>query len=165
LLDAESIWQIVRIAVPFLSGMLGAFLSAWFASRRFYSEKWWDRKYSAYSSILDALHGVQNSYQSSYDAYIEHRELSDEFEETSWKKSRAGFEELSRQRFIGDLVISQEAVNTLNTLDLELDKAAPDFFNHLYEGLGALEAATTKIRSIARSELKPASGTKPYEEK
>jgi len=53
------------LVVPIVTGVVVGFLSAWggavFALRRFKTEKWWERKADAYTTIVVALHHLKRS--------------------------------------------------------------------------------------------------------
>jgi hypothetical protein len=43
----------------------------WLSLRRFYREKWWERKIAAYTAIMESLHHMKRDLDVSYDAAIE----------------------------------------------------------------------------------------------
>jgi hypothetical protein len=49
---------LIPSAIGFITTVCAAFLSARWAVRRAYAERWWDRKEQAYSEIIDALHDL-----------------------------------------------------------------------------------------------------------
>lgn len=43
------------LIVPILTGVAAAWFTARFALNRFYHEKWWEKKHTAYSQLIDDL--------------------------------------------------------------------------------------------------------------
>ena len=52
--------QIGNLVVGLVIAVVSARVTVHFALKRFYSEKWWERKAEAYSSIIEALHHIRN---------------------------------------------------------------------------------------------------------
>src|SRR6202030_2554591 len=51
-----------NVLPPPLSAFAAAGLTAWFSGRRFYRERWWEKKHDAYSTILNSLHFIWRGF-------------------------------------------------------------------------------------------------------
>jgi hypothetical protein len=132
-----------------------------YALKRFYFEKWWERKAEAYSSILEALHHLKN--------HADHELASDKVVEPSLRpklekvleelkeKMTDGIAEIRKRADIGAFVISEEAVSALHALLNELGeavkspKSSNEYFNLV---LSAVNRCLDSMRYIAKNDLK-----------
>jgi len=60
-----------QLIIGLVSGAFGAWVATLFALRRFYSEKWWEKRAAAFIELTDAVYHLKNSF--SY--YCELREV------------------------------------------------------------------------------------------
>jgi hypothetical protein len=57
-------WALVgQFVTALIIGILGAWLGAAFALRRFQKERWWERKEAAYEAVVGALYSLRTSSQ------------------------------------------------------------------------------------------------------
>ena len=49
-----------QVVSAIVIAVISARVTVHFALKRFYSEKWWERKTEAYTAIIEALHHVRN---------------------------------------------------------------------------------------------------------
>lgn len=52
----------LSLVVPIITGVAAAGFTAYLALRRFYKEKWWEKKHSAYNQLIDDLIEVKSFY-------------------------------------------------------------------------------------------------------
>lgn len=52
----------LSLVVPIITGVVAAGFTAYFTLRRFYKEKWWEKKHSAYNQLIDDLLEVKSFY-------------------------------------------------------------------------------------------------------
>ncbi|TKJ38316.1 MAG: hypothetical protein CEE38_06040 [Planctomycetes bacterium B3_Pla] len=111
---------LILSAVGFITTVCAAFLSARWAVRRAYQERWWDRKEQAYREIIDALHDLLR-----YSSFEADRELSREQGREQWdhpKRKEFGalyaeaYWKVQRMTDIGPFVISENAAQILQKL-------------------------------------------------
>jgi ABC-type arginine transport system permease subunit len=58
-------WPTVQVAV--FSQIVVALITVRLALGRFRQERWWERKYEAYSEMLTSLHQLRRSYEDDID--------------------------------------------------------------------------------------------------
>lgn len=133
-----------------------AVLTVHLALRRFYTEKWWERKSAAYTEIVEALHHVRNHADTNL-AFLKHgRELPEEGEKELTEKLEGAMAELRKQLDIGNLVLSEEAVAAMNKLMTELEASTntDQWHEHLALKLIAVDRCLADMRHIARKDLR-----------
>ncbi|CAM6272050.1 hypothetical protein [Citrobacter portucalensis] len=54
----------LSLVVPVATGVVAAWFTARFALGRFYHEKWWDKKHSAYNELIDNLYELRDFFRS-----------------------------------------------------------------------------------------------------
>jgi hypothetical protein len=54
-MEARAMIEILKSLIGATGGAAAIVLTAWFALRRFRSEKWWERKAETYAAIFDAM--------------------------------------------------------------------------------------------------------------
>jgi hypothetical protein len=50
--------EIVKFALQVAIAITSAFLAAWLAARRFRNDRWWEKKATAYSDLVESLHNT-----------------------------------------------------------------------------------------------------------
>ncbi len=149
------------ILVKLLPGIIIAVLTAWltvrFSLKRFYAEKWWERKYNKYESLLNSLYDVRD-YAIEYerDEMDQNYEVSKEKELEMVKKSRNAIEALNKELVIGEFLLSNNAIIHLKKLRESLDSADSEcsWGHHLLLIRKAIEGAIPSIIDCAKIELK-----------
>jgi hypothetical protein len=139
-----------------ITAPLAAWLAAHFALRRFYSEKVWERKTAAYSSIIGALHDMQRWFDANLRACgSAQRELPDDAEE----KLSAAYDEadarLARQLDTERWLLPSKCSERLAQMRRDLAKdTEDDWIAHLVNGGRAINSALEDIITLARDDLK-----------
>ena len=129
--------NITTLLSSLVSGVVIAVISAritvHFALKRFYSEKWWERKMEAYTSIIEALHHVRNHADTNLEFSMRGRDLPGEGDKMLTEKLQAAMEELRKRIDVGSFVIAEDAVFALGTLMKGLDRSTNtnDWIEHL----------------------------------
>lgn len=142
-----------------ITGIVVAVISARvtvkYALRRFYSEKWWERKMDAYTSIIEALHHVRNYADTNLQFSQRGKCVPEEGEKELTEKLQNAMGELRKQWDIGNFIISDEAVAALNTLmrGLENSTKTGTWITHLILKLDAVDKCLSSMRTIARMDL------------
>jgi len=139
-----------------VTAILASYLAAKWSLRKFYSEKWWQRKEKAYTEIIDALYdliqycairkedyGGGTGYSGDKD-----KEFAERYSQAFWKIKKA--------TDIGAFVVSSKAANILKELrdkpKLEWDKNPSwDIYHQDYE---YYKDALNKIVQVAKKDLK-----------
>jgi hypothetical protein len=139
-----------------ITAPLAAWLAAHFALRRFYSEKVWERKTAAYSSIIETLHDMRRWFDEHGRAYGKAHEISDD----ELRKLSADYREaedrlarqLDRERWLLPSIHSERIAQMRRDLD-EADTER-DWIGHLGTGWRAINSALDDMITLARDDLK-----------
>ncbi len=151
-IESQIFLQVVLTAVAAVGA---SFFTARFALRRFYSEKWWEKKYEGYSSILESLHYIARDFYEGEDAAESGRKIPDGRKDELSAKFREAEDDLAKRIDVGQFVISEAAVAVLATFQKELGsgRRANDFPEYIERGGKATNKALRQMRAIAKSDL------------
>lgn len=133
----------------------GAFLAAYIATRRFRSEKWWERKANAYSELVEALHHMK-WYPSEYlDAAIESRQIAKEDTDEYWKKYKEARRNVWRIADASSFLVSPKVHEAVIEMEKKLGQArnAESGFDHADQEYAAIQKCLEEIKVLARKEL------------
>ena len=90
---------ILKTLIPSaITAILAAVITVWLAFKRTTQEKWWEKKYEAYASLLEALHHLKNYAAEHYEAQFTHDQFSDEKKKElsdDWKRFSREINKLS----------------------------------------------------------------------
>ncbi len=152
----ESLQELsLQILVAAITAIIASILTSWFALRRFYSEKWWDKKAEGYGAILESLHYIRRDFDEEMTALMRNREVPDDRKEELRVQYRAAKDELAKRIDIGQFVISEAAVAVLTTFQKELgpEKRADNWPEYIDGALAATNKALQQMRAIAKCDL------------
>ncbi len=111
----ELINQIVLALVPgIIIAALTSYITVRLSLKRYYSERWWERKAEAYSTIIKSFYQMKAYPMRMMRASEKSKEISRERYDELKLHAQKGFEEITRAIAIGTFIISDEAVNSLN---------------------------------------------------
>lgn len=141
--------------VGLVIAVVSARVTVHFALRRFHSEKWWERKADAYSSIIEALHHIRNYADHHMEFEMRGTEMPEDGKRELSKELRRALAELRKRADVGTFVISKEAVAALRTLGNEMDASmnTTSWLEHLDVQLAAVNKCLEAMRSIATKDL------------
>ena len=153
---ANIITGAANIITGIVIAVVSAVITVKLSLKRFYSEKWWEKKSNSYASIIEAMHYMKKECVEHLSAAQESRVLSDDEEKKLEANSKKSADEISKAIDVGSFVICDEAVNLLSELDKNLHKAREetDWWAYLGVQQDALEETLPKLRQIARKDLK-----------
>ncbi len=151
-IESQIIFQFVLTAATAVGA---SFFTARFALRRFYSEKWWEKKYEGYSSILESLHYIKRFFDEEIHASMNGRNIPDDRQVELREKHREAQDELAKRMAIGQFVISDAAVAVLASFQKELATATntQDWLDLIEGGLAVTNKALQQMRDIAKRDL------------
>lgn len=133
------------------SALLAALLAARWTKSRFYIERTWDRKATAYSTVFEGLHAMATWTGEVLDAEMEGRTLANEDE---LRDAYYSAKKNIRREIASATWLLPEAVDeVINELWSELRKRRDSWFEDLDESWGAIATAQTKLRAIAIADL------------
>lgn len=150
------------VLVSFAGSIVAAVVSAWITARlslrKFYSEKQWERKFAAYSNIIEAMHHIREHADTNVAFEGKALQIPADGKKMLDDNLRNAMADLRRNRDVGSFVISIDAVDIINALFGELDKSVEigknqSFFEYCDYRVGAVDQALGKIRDAARSDL------------
>ena len=149
------------LLVGIVSGIVVAFATSWLtinhSLRRFYSEKWWERKAEAYSSIVEALYDVKNNLDALIRVEEVGREMPEETRKGLFAKSAEGYERINRQAGVGAFIISEDASKELASLKSDLDEissADMGFYDWADRRASRVRDSLDKLRLLAKADLR-----------
>ncbi|WP_417416489.1 hypothetical protein [Hoeflea sp.] len=139
-----------------LGAVIGASLTGWFAIQRFRSERWWDRKYQAYSDVLEALNSIRADLEVSFEAHLTRRDVPKEQASALLAAYQDGIKSIEKQRAIGGLVLGDTVVAQLREFERTMQKASggEHYFDYLDGSLAAVNECIATVISLGRDDLK-----------
>ena len=135
--------------------VFAAIISVRLAFRRTTQEKWWEKKYEAYSSLLEALHHLKNYAAEHYENQFIHESINEEKQKEltdDWKKFTR---ELNRLSDLAAFRLSAESVTILEEYRRKkLDaRQSEDVFDWIEGDLEAAKECLTKLTAAAKRDL------------
>ena len=151
-IESQIFLQFVLTAVAAVGA---SFFTARFALRRFYSEKWWEKQYEGYSSILESLHYIARDFDEEWLAKSDGRQIPDDRKDELIAKHHEAKDELAKRISIGQFVISDAAVAVLVSFQNELETATykQDWTELIEGGFRVTNKALQQMRDIAKRDL------------
>ena len=155
-MDDLALQLVVLIVSGVIVSIITATLTVRLSLRRFFSEKWWERKAEAYSRIVEALSLVRMNVEAVLTALETGGRFPDEECDLLAKQARDARSEIAKVTNLGAFIISESAADALAALDHTLKQAQdkPNLYDQLDSELVAVKQATAQIRDIAKKELK-----------
>lgn len=121
----------LQTVLSLLVGIVIAAFTSWitvrFALKQFYSQKWWERKADAYSSIIEALYRVKHNIEERLWADSLELEITEDNKKRLDANASKGYDEIYKAESIGAFVISEESSLALTRLRQQLEKDDVDW--------------------------------------
>ena len=156
----ELISKLISGLPTIVAAILVATISSWvtvqLSLKRFRDEKWWEKRVLSYERLIEALHDLKIDVDTSYDAYVEHREVPEDKAEILRAASSDARMELEKVVNMGTFIFS-EACHERVTLFLKQARSssnALDYFTHLDEFSAAISSCLTDVISIAKKDIR-----------
>lgn len=122
---------VLTLVVPITTGVVAAGFTAYFALYRFYREKWWEKKHSAYNQVIDNLFEVKDIYEIA-SVFYEHEWAASEGApqganagNVDWDKFHKTKAKIQRQYVLSPISLSANSKNLLKFFfdaDLEAER-------------------------------------------
>ncbi|TET35878.1 MAG: hypothetical protein E3J69_04600 [Anaerolineales bacterium] len=93
--------------------------------RKFYTERWWEKKAEAYEAIIESLYNMKTYLETYSDAVAEGRDFNESSLIQIKKEAIEGRNQVLRAATIGSFLISDEAATSLFLLRDKLRKDIP----------------------------------------
>lgn len=126
-----------QLLIGLLSGSFAAWLTTHLALRRFYNEKWWEKRASAFIEITDAIYQIKIEFEYYCDRREFYREpngfpnfenLDEERLAQMQSASSKAMGVLTKYSQVGPLLITEEVSRLLNDYLAESRKITNDVF-------------------------------------
>lgn len=148
--------------------IVSAFLAAFFALKKFSSERWWEQKMKAYIEILENLSFMLFYYSSLWHNLTETTHIDRSISLKLYEKYFEAKNVLIKYSASGSILISEESAKILNEYLLKHEMEVPDFSdrmdsepNYLNEQLELINEVIKKFKKAAQKELKSKKLFKP----
>lgn len=112
---------VVNLGSSIVVAIVTSMLTVRLALRRFYSEKWWERKSAAYMAIIEGLHHIREHADTNLVFSLRGKDLPPEGEKELTQELQEAMAQLRKHRDLGSFVVSDVAISLLNQLFSELD--------------------------------------------
>jgi ABC-type amino acid transport system permease subunit len=147
---------LLTIVMSLIVAIVSAYLTTRFALGRFYSEKWWERRAAAYLSIIESTHHVREHADTNLTFLRRSRDLPPDGEKRLEEEMKSAMAELRKQRDIGQLLLSENAIELVNHLFDGLDHSTKvnTWLEHLERKMIAIDTFLPAFSQIARRDLK-----------
>lgn len=145
-----------QILVAVITAVIASYFTSRLALKRFYSEKWWEKKAEVYAAIFEALHYMKRAYAEDIEAAMKENDVTEERQKESKKKYREARDEIAKRIDIGNFILSDEAAAELSNFQRALAKASDTNSWTVYIGDSYEEISNTlkRMRAIAKDDLK-----------
>lgn len=149
-------WQpLINLLLSVPVVVLTSWITVKFAISWFQSEKWFERRFEAYTKVIEALHFMKHCTEAELRAEEQGYEIEEKTKAELLSSYSNGRAELRRLTDMGALVFSPEAVTLLDTLNTELLAArdAQSYWEHLDAEGAAIAKCLVQLRPIAKRDL------------
>lgn len=145
-----------NLLLSLLSASVASYLTAHWSLRKFYSEKWWDKREKAYTELLDALYDLLQYCEVKKEDYGDGAGYGEDKLDELGRRYSAGIWRIKRAAEIGAFVISPSAADVLKKL---VERPELDWHSNppweIYAGdYHHYKAALESIRACAREDLR-----------
>jgi len=149
--------DILKTILPALIvAVLTSILMVRLAIRRFYREKWWEKKQETYSHLLETIHHLKNYAAEHYEGEINPDHITEEKRQEltrDWKKFSREFAKL---RDLASFHLSDEAVAILDEYQKKKAEASKSktIFEWIDGDLAAASQCLEALKEAAKRDLK-----------
>ncbi|MCU8177621.1 DUF3265 domain-containing protein, partial [Vibrio vulnificus] len=106
----------LKIMPGILVAVFSSFLAAKWAMKKFYTEKWWERKEKAYTEIINSLYDMVQFYEVFKEDYGQENFISEDRSRELHQKHTKAYWTVRRATDLASLYVSDDAVKILKTL-------------------------------------------------
>jgi hypothetical protein len=147
---------VVQFASSLIVAIIVAVLTVQLSLRRFYREKWWERRLDAYTRVIEALHHMLRSMEAGYSEELKERHYEPEQRKRLSERAEAGWNEVRKAADMGELLLSAAALGSLKDLIDQTDKFSeeqPSYFDYLNESLPVVRVHLKTFVVVAKKDL------------
>lgn len=159
--DAMDFWS--KVGVGIITGAIAALVTAKVTLRRFYHEKWWERKHQAYNELVNNLFELQLFYKQAVRVSVRARKRNGHAEEEKldWDKSADLYSAIQRQLALSPISLSNKTETLVNDFFKNSHAKSLEYFEEgmpeeiVYEEkVSMLKEVIREITHDAKKELK-----------
>jgi hypothetical protein len=107
---------LLKILPGIVVAVFSSFLAAQWAMKKFYTEKWWERKEKAYTEIINALYDMVQFYEVFKEDYGQDNFISELRSRELHQRHTKAYWTVRRATDLASLYVSDEAVKVLKNL-------------------------------------------------
>jgi hypothetical protein len=147
--------EILKSLIGAAGGATAIVLTAWFALRRFRSEKWWERKADTYAAIFEAMDNLLEEVDLLTDEEITRNVITPEHRTKLAEVAGLARRQIRKASRVGSFLLSEQSERILVSLleNLERARSERDYFSHLDANWGILIEALNKLKREAKAGL------------
>ena len=144
--------DIIRSAIIIV---VASWITVKLALRRFYTEKWWERKAQAYSEIIGSLAKMRVCFDKWEEELFEHKKTSPEARKRVSEEYASAKRVIENAVAVGSFIVSEEAAEVLGSFLKELQKEdiQGNWLKDLDRHHGEVIKCIARLREIAKREL------------
>lgn len=154
--EQQTTYLIISGVSSAITALLAAIVTVRLSLKKFYTEKWWERKADTYSKVIECLHYLKRMPSEKLDEEMLAKKLSDERKQELWEAYKKARDELNKIIDAGSFLMSDKAVAVLEIMQKKIQESdnAQSYFEHLDGEFAALDSCLKEMRQIARTDLK-----------
>jgi len=147
------------VIVDIIKNLIIAVVVSWItvklSLRRFYTEKWWERKAQAYSEIIDSLAKMRIYFDKWWDELVECKKMNDEKRKKLNKEYEIAKRIIENAVAVGSFIVSEEADDVLKSFlkQIEKENIQGDWVGDIGRHYGEVSECITRLRKIAKKDL------------
>lgn len=143
----------------FLGGLAGSAATIFFSLHIFRQERWWEKKFAAYVTIVDSLHHMKRSYSVELKDIETDGNISENFLADLREKRQTAWAALEHAADIGHLLFndaSRAALNEFVTGHVKGINARQeeDSYSYFDQELGRVKGYLSELRNLSRRDLR-----------
>ncbi|WP_156348971.1 hypothetical protein [Sphingomonas sp. Leaf230] len=141
------------LLVSICGGVVAGFVTMWLSLRRFYRERWWQRRFDGCAAVIESLHDQKRYSDILWGEEAEGKEYDADFKNAAAIRSGDGARLIRRYADLGSLALPDEVAILLTTY-LKEREAKPRFdtFQEYLEDQKSAE--TTLLSKVAPAAVK-----------
>ena len=150
---------IADVLVTFFSIFLSVWLSIRYALKRFVTEKWWERKATAYEEVILATYQSFQFFDEHLHAFTEGHELEEGYDIEVRITAKQAHAAIASAKTIGALKLSDRFLDRLRQLDKATASSGvrpgepPNWMDYLVDSHAAYSDCLADLQKIARQDL------------
>lgn len=137
--------------------IISPYITVKLSMKRFYSQKWWERKAGAYSDIIESLSLLKFSLSEWLTELEDGRSYIDEYQKKLREYYSKSREHIHKVAATGSYIVSEDTTKVLTNLLREFDKNDPgpqgDYYKTLEKDYKAVRDCIEEINKFAKIDL------------